>query len=234
MRALRAVIFNILFYLWTIASLLMIMPLLFFSRHIVRHGLKTMMAGMLLLQRTFGLKVEFRGLHNIPQGGCLVAAKHQSMWETFMLGPLFPDPAFVYKRELEKIPLLGFILRKFDMVPVDRAKGAAALRTMVAEAAEKIRQGRELIIFPEGTRKVPGTAGEYKSGVALLYEKAQAPVVPVALNSGVYWSNYAWRGKQGTLIVDILSPIPPNLPRDEFMKTLQMRLETASNALLKN
>lgn len=232
MRALIAFIFNFLFYLILVLGLILILPLLFFSRKAVRPALKAVMVTLLNLQKLFGQKIEFRGLHNVPEGGCIIAPKHQSMWETLMLGTLFSDPAFIYKRELEKVPLFGAFLRKFDMVPIDREKGASALRDMTRLAAQKIQEGRQIIIFPEGTRREAGAAPSYKNGIALLYEAANAPLVPVALNSGVLWSKYFWRGKRGRLIVDVLPPIPAGLPREEFMEKLQTQLETATNKLL--
>lgn len=231
MQIVRAAVFNLLFYTLLIFYMLAILPLLLFSRRTVTKAIMIMLRLMAWLQALFGIKIDIRGLHNIPAGGCLVASKHQSMWETFMLPSLFADPGFIYKQELARIPLYGAYMRKFDMVAIDRSKGAAALREMTARAAEKIAQGRQIIIFPEGTRRPPGSPPSYKTGIALLYETAKAPVVPVALNSGAYWSNYFWHGKRGAIVIDILPPIPPGLPRDEFLERLQSQLENASKAL---
>jgi 1-acyl-sn-glycerol-3-phosphate acyltransferase len=234
MCALRAFLFNTLFYLTLALGMFLLLPLFVFPRAVIRPVFKKLLQFTYILQDLFGLKLEFRGLQNIPQGGCLVASKHQSVWETFMLSPLFVEPAYVYKYELEKIPLFGTYLRKFDMVPIDRTKGASALREMTRLTARKVREGRQIIIFPEGTRREPGAEPSYKTGIALLYEASKAPVVPVALNSGIFWSKYFWRGKTGRLIVEILPPIPAGLPRDEFMNTLQTRLEAATNKLLES
>src|SRR5262249_31448718 len=141
MRLLLSLIFNTLFYLVLVGGMLLILPLLIFSRDTVRPGLKALLRALLFLQKLFGQEVEFRGLMHVPPGGCLIAPKHQSMWETLMLGLLFKDPAFIYKRELESIPLFGAFLRKFDMVPIDRAKGASALRAMARVGAEKVKEG---------------------------------------------------------------------------------------------
>jgi 1-acyl-sn-glycerol-3-phosphate acyltransferase len=232
MRKLLAIIFNTLFYFMLMLGLLLLMPLLLLSRHGVRKGLKALFRTLIGLQGLFGQKVEFRGLQNIPRGGCIIAPKHQSMWETLMLGILFADPGFIYKRELEKIPVFGAFLRKANMVPVDRDKGVAALLAMTHAAAQKIREGRQIIIFPEGTRREAGAAPAYKTGIILLYEQAQAPVVPVALNSGIFWSKYLWRGRKGKMVVEILPPIAAGMARDEFLATLRERLENATNALL--
>jgi 1-acyl-sn-glycerol-3-phosphate acyltransferase len=232
MIILRAIVFNILFYLLLAVGMVLILPLFIFPRHIVGFALKRLLSASLLLQCLFGLKVEVRGKKNIPQGGAIIASKHQSVWETFMLSNLFYDPGFVYKCELEKIPLYGSYLRKFDMVPINRSEGIRALKKMVRLAAEKVKQGRQIIIFPEGTRRPAGAKPDYKTGIALLYEVANTPVLPIALNSGLFWSKYFWSGKTGKLVVDILPPIGPGLPRNEFMMRLQSQLEAASNALL--
>jgi 1-acyl-sn-glycerol-3-phosphate acyltransferase len=232
MRTFIVVVFNTVFYTVLAFGMILILPLFFFSRHVVLPVLMTVMGALMGLQNLFGQKVEFRGLHNIPHGGCLIAPKHQSMWETMILGTLFDDPGFIYKRELEKIPLFGIYLRKFDMVPIDRAKGASELRKMTRLAAQKVKQGRQIIIFPEGTRREPGAEPAYKPGIALLYEAANAPVVPIALNSGVFWSKYLWRGKTGKLIVELLPSIPPGLSREEFMDVLQTQLEAATDRIL--
>jgi len=231
MRILPVILFNTLFYLALTLGMILILPLFIFSRRLVGLALKGLIYVTIALQFLFGLRVVFRGKENIPKGGCLVASKHQSMWETFMLSPLFYDPGYVYKRELEKIPLFGAYLRKFDMVPIDRDGRASALRDMTRITARKLGEGRQIIIFPEGTRREPGAPPDYKTGIALLYAAANVPVVPVALNSGVYWSKYLWRGKPGRLVVDILPPIPPGLPRDEFMARLQTQLEAAADKL---
>lgn len=232
MRLLCALIFNFLFYLVFVFYMIGILPLMVFQRRIPTRAMIASSKSLVLLQNLFGIKIVVRGKENIPQGGCLVAAKHQSMWETIMLPLHFSDPAFVYKRELERIPLFGLYMRKFDMIPIDRSKGVSALRTMLKYAAEKIRQGRQVIIFPEGTRRPLGAAADYKTGIALLYEAVNAPVVPVALNSGAYWSNYFWRGTPGTIVIDILPPIMPSLDKEEFLQVLQTRIETAMKEIL--
>ena len=160
-----------------------------------------------LLRVIVGTKLEVRGAEKLPAGACLVAAKHQSAWETFGLIPLFRDPALVMKRELFWIPLHGWFSHKFEMIPVDRDKGPSALRRMLREARKRAADGREIIIFPEGTRRAPGAPPDYKTGVVLLYEGLGLPCVPVALNSGVFWPRRSLLRRPGAIVVEFLDPI---------------------------
>ena len=128
-----------------------------------------------------------RAGESCPTAPASSPAKHQSAWETFALIPLFRDPALLMKRELFWIPFHGWFSQKFEMIPVDRDKGPAALRRMLREAKERVADGREIIIFPEGTRRAPGAPPDYKTGVVLLYDALGVPCVPVALNSGLFW-----------------------------------------------
>jgi 1-acyl-sn-glycerol-3-phosphate acyltransferase len=171
-------------------------------------------------------------LERLPEPPFLVASKHQSAWETFALIPLFRDPAFLMKRELFWIPIHGWFSHKFGMIPVDRDKGPAALRNMLHHAKDRIAKGREIIIFPEGTRRPPGAPPAYKTGIVLLYNALDVPCVPVALNSGMFWPRRTWRRKPGTIIVEVLDPIQPGLPKAEFMRRLQVAVEGASDRLM--
>jgi len=180
----RSLLFNVLFYVTTVLFVLLGSPLLFGPRRWAMAALALHGRFELWLLRTIvGTKLEVRGLEKLPAGACLVAAKHQSAWETFGLMPLFRDPALLMKRELFWIPFHGWFSQKFEMIPVDRDRGPSALRRMLREAKKRAAQGREIIIFPEGTRRAPGAPPDYKTGVVLLYEALGIPCVPVALNS---------------------------------------------------
>ena len=230
---LRSLLFNIAFYANLIAWLLGSIPVLVLPRRWTWHAIRGWVASSLWLQRTIaGTTCRIRGLENLPSGGFIVASKHQSFWETFALIPLFDDPAFIAKRELMMIPFFGWFLKKIRMIPVDRGRRATALRHLARRVAEEIRQGRQIVIFPEGTRRPPGAEPAYKSGIVHLYAQTGAPVVPVALNSGLYWPRRKFLRHPGTITVEILEPIPPGLPRNAFLDTLRTRLETASDRLL--
>jgi 1-acyl-sn-glycerol-3-phosphate acyltransferase len=229
----RSFLFNVFFYVTTALYVVLGSPLLFAPRSWAMAALKLHSRTELwLLKHIVGLGLEVRGKDKLPDGPCLIASKHQSAWETFALIPLFRDPALLMKRELFWIPFHGWFSYKFGMIPVDRDKGPAALRRMLRAAEKRIEDGREIIIFPEGTRRAPGAAPDYKTGIGLLYNALHVPCVPVALNSGVFWRRRSWTRSPGTVIVEFLEPIPPGLPRAEFLKRLETTIETASNRLL--
>jgi 1-acyl-sn-glycerol-3-phosphate acyltransferase len=142
-------------------------------------------------------------------------------------------PAFVLKRELLSIPLFGWYLRKVGMIAVDRAAGASALRNMARQASEAFAEGRSILIFPEGTRVPPGESRPYHPGVAALYTQLKVPVVPVALNSGLFWGRRSFVKRPGTVTVQFLPPIPPGLDRKAFMRELESRIEAAAMVLSK-
>jgi 1-acyl-sn-glycerol-3-phosphate acyltransferase len=229
----RSLLFNVLFYVTTTLYVVLGSPLLFAPRSWAMAALANHARFELWLLKTIvGTKLEVRGRDKLPKGACLVASKHQSAWETFALIPLFRDPALLMKRELFWIPFHGWFSRKFQMIPVDRDKGPAALRRMVREAKKRVANGREIIIFPEGTRRAPGAPPDYKTGVALLYESLGVPCLPVALNSGVFWPRRSLIRRPGAIVVEFLDPIPPGLPKAEFLRRLAEAIESASARLL--
>jgi 1-acyl-sn-glycerol-3-phosphate acyltransferase len=229
----RAFLFNVLFYVTTVLFLGLGSPLLFGPRSWAMAALALHARTELWLLKTIvGTKLEVRGREKLPKGACLIASKHQSAWETFALIPLFRDPAYLMKRELFWIPFHGWFSYKFKMIPVDRDKGPTALRRMLTEAKTRAAAGREIIIFPEGTRRAPGAQPDYKTGVFLLYEALQIPCVPIALNSGLFWPRRSLKRYPGTIIVEFLDPIPPGLSKREFLPRLQETIETASNRLI--
>jgi len=229
----RSLLFSLLFYVTTALYVLLGSPLLFLPRPWAMAALKNHCRTELwLLKHIVGLDYEVRGLDKLPKGPCLVASKHQSAWETFALIPLFRDPALLMKRELFWIPFHGWFSYKFGMIPVDRDAGPTALRRMLHAAQKRIKDGREIIIFPEGTRRAPGAPPAYKTGIVLLYNALEVPCVPVALNSGFFWARRSLTRKPGAIIVEILDPIPPGLPKAEFLDRLEEAIETASNRLL--
>jgi 1-acyl-sn-glycerol-3-phosphate acyltransferase len=228
----RSLLFDFLFYLTTTLFVVLGSPLLFGPRRWAMAALAVHGRFELWLLKTIvGTKIEVRGRQKLPQGACLVASKHQSAWETFALIPLFNDPVLLMKRELFWIPFHGWFSYKFQMIPVDRDKGPAALRAMLREAKKRVADGREIIIFPEGTRRAPGAPPDYKTGVILLYEVLGVPCVPVALNSGVFWPRRSVIRRPGTIVVEFLDPIPAGLPKAEFLARLTDAVETASKRL---
>jgi 1-acyl-sn-glycerol-3-phosphate acyltransferase len=229
MIAVRSALFLLWFLFVTTILSLVFLPVLVLPRA------ATVWLARLWSRATFwGLKVftgigfEIRGIP--PRGPVLVASKHMSMWDTMALYLALEAPATVLKRELLYIPFYGWFLWKATAIPIDRAAGASALRKMAAAARGVLAEGRPILIFPEGTRKKPGAPPDYKPGVAGLYALLEAPCVPVALNSGVYWTGFLKR--PGTIVLAFLEPIPPGLKRGAFMMLLEQRIESATAALL--
>ena len=185
-----------------------------------------------LLRLIAGTRLEVRGLEHVPPGPCLIAAKHQSAWDTFALIPLLRDPAVVLKAELAQIPLYGWFCRKFEHIIVSRDRAAVALKKMMADGQERVAQGREILIFPEGTRSPPGAPPDYKPGIVALYEALAVPCVPMALNSGLYWPRRSLLRHPGTIVVEFLPAIGPGLDRRAFKAELERQIETASTRLI--
>jgi 1-acyl-sn-glycerol-3-phosphate acyltransferase len=228
----RSIVFNVLFYLNTLFLLMLALPTFFLPyRAIIWVATTWGRINLVLLRVVVGVRVEVRGVEKIPKGPLLVAAKHQSAWETFALLPLFDNPVFIVKRELQWIPIFGWLMIKGRMVPVDRSAGAQALNAMAERARIELADNRQLIIFPEGTRRPAGAEPRYKFGVAHLYAAEGVPCLPVALNSGLFWPRRSLRRIPGTVVVEILDPIPPGLDKTSFFKRLQNDIETATARL---
>lgn len=233
MLVFRSLLFNIAFYIHLVVWLLILLPAMLVPRRTFMSGVKLWARSSLwLLRVTAGTKIEVRGMERIPAGGLLIASKHQSLWETFALVPLFDDPAFILKRELMWIPFFGWYAWKGGSVPVNRKAGSQALIQMTARARQEAKHGRQIVIFPEGTRRPAGAPPAYKFGVAHLYQNLGVPCLPIALNSGLYWPRRRFIRRPGTIRVEILDPIPSGLPRDEFFRQMQDVIETASDGLL--
>ena len=182
---------------------------------------------------TCGLDHRVLGLDRLPPGPCIVAPKHQSTWETMALYALIERRVVVLKRELTWIPLFGWFLRRAGSIAVDRKAGPKALRAMLREADDRVSdQAARIVIFPEGTRTPVGASAPYHPGIAALYGHLDLPVVPVALNSGLFWSRRTFIKWPGTITVEFLEPIPPGLRREAFMATLRERLETETARLV--
>jgi 1-acyl-sn-glycerol-3-phosphate acyltransferase len=233
MLAVRSLIFNVLYYLNLIVWMLVALPSLLMPRAVFRWIARHWAASSLWLLRVVcGTKVEWRGLDKLPSGGFLVAAKHQSMWETFALLTIFDDPAFVLKRELQWLPFFGWYAWKHGSIPVNRGGGSAALLDMNRRAGAEARSGRQIVIFPEGTRRAAGAPPAYKYGIAHMYDQMGMPCAPIGLNSGVYWPRRKFLRFPGTIVVEIGDAIPPGLDRDSFFRAMQESVEAISARLV--
>ncbi|RTL53530.1 MAG: 1-acyl-sn-glycerol-3-phosphate acyltransferase [Bradyrhizobiaceae bacterium] len=181
-----------------------------------------------------GTKVEYRGMEKIPEGPLLVAAKHQSTWETFALLQFFRQPLYILKRELLLLPFFGWYLSKANMIGVNRGAGGRALIEVFKRARDEVRRGRQLIIFPEGTRMPVGAPPDYKSGVSQIYVTCGVTCIPVALNAGMFWPRRSFLRYPGTIVIEFLDPIAPGLSRDEFTKRVSADIETATARLVED
>ena len=231
--AARSVLFNIAFYLNFLIQALVFAPALLLPRRFIWPIVRFWAGSSLWLHRMIcGVGEEVRGSARLPQGGYLLACKHQSAWETLRLVTLVPLPCFILKRELMWMPLFGWYLAKTGMIPVERGKRSRALEGIRQHAVRRLAEGRQVIIFPEGTRRLPGAEPAYKYGVTYLYDRLGVSCVPVALNSGLYWPRRAWTHRRGTVLVEVLAPIEPGLPPAEFTTRLAQTIETHTNALI--
>jgi 1-acyl-sn-glycerol-3-phosphate acyltransferase len=229
----RSLIFAAAFYAWSAFCAIGSTPILFGPVGWSLKMFEGWSRGVLFLLRTIcGVRVEVRGREHMPRGPALVAPKHQCMLDVFAQFIWLPASCFVTKKELMWIPWFSWYARKVRMIAVDRGAHAAALRKLVKDATERFAEGRQVVIFPEGTRGPPGVPGDYKPGIAALYREFDVPVHPVATNSGVHWPRHGFIRKPGTIVFEYLEPIPPGLKRAEFMRILQDRIETASTRLL--
>jgi 1-acyl-sn-glycerol-3-phosphate acyltransferase len=230
----RSIAFNVLFYLILFAYLVVAMPTLALPRlAIIRLAQHWGRTNLRLLRIVCGITVEWRGLEKLPAGAVLVAAKHQSVWETFALLTLFCDPTYILKRELLWLPLFGWAAWRAGMIPVDRGRGKPALAAMATRVRAALAAGKQVIIFPEGTRRPPGAEPRYKHGIAHLYGEGGAPCVPVALNSGLFWPRRKFLRYPGTITAEVLDPIAPGLDIDVFFERLQHDLEAATGRLIR-
>jgi 1-acyl-sn-glycerol-3-phosphate acyltransferase len=230
MTLLRSAIFLLWFATISVVLNLAFLPALAMPRRATLFAARLWSAGTLWGLKVFAaLDYEVRG--EIPRGRVLVAAKHMSMWDTLTLYLLLDDSAFVIKRELLRIPFYGWYVKKAGSIAIDREGRASALREMAAAARDAIVADRPVVIFPEGTRKLPEAAPDYKPGVAALYRSLDVPCVPVALNSGLFWTGFI--KKRGRIVIEFLQPLPPGLTRQDFMRTLQERIESATLGLLR-
>lgn len=233
MVVLRSLIFAAAFYATTALFLILGMWLLLAPRTWAMTGLKLHGSTCVwLLKAICGTGLEVRGQNMLPKSACLIVAKHQSAWDTFALIPLLRDPAIILKDELKWIPVYGWFCIKFAHILVKRDKAASALKAMIRDARQRATGGREIVIFPEGTRTAPGAVPDYKSGYVALYEGLGVPAVPVALNSGLYWPRRSFLRYPGTIIVEFLDPLPPGMPRAEFRARMEGAIEEASARLI--
>ncbi len=235
MTTLRSLIFAIYMYGLMVVFGILGLPTLLGPRSWARGMLKTYLIVLWFgLRWICGVRYEVRGREHLPEGGALIASKHQSMWETLAFWGILPDPAIILKKSLVYMPFFGWFAVKLGNISIDRKGGASTLRAMLKQAKQRGSEGRQVLIFPEGTRTAPGENPEYKPGIVGLYQAMKVPCIPVALNSGVHMTNYCGLRKPGLIVVEFLEPIPPGLEKKQFLDLLHERISTASDRLLES
>jgi 1-acyl-sn-glycerol-3-phosphate acyltransferase len=230
---LRSILYNALFYLGTVILCVLGLPILLGPRRGgAWFGHVWAQWALWLVGWTVGLHYEVRGREHLPPGPAIIAMKHQSAWDTFAAAALFDDPAIVIKRELLAIPFYGWYLRKAGMIGIDRDVGAAAMRRMLISARTAVAEGRPILIFPEGTRTAVGADAPYHPGVGALVRDLKLPLVPVALNSGLFWGRRRFLKRPGRIVVQILPPLPPGIDRRRVTGELRGRIEAETARLV--
>ena len=232
---LKSVLFNILFLLSTALQLVFWLPVYFFLPREDGWKVVKLWAWFTLWMQhiLIGTRYEFRGTENIPKsGGFILASKHQSSWETYTMVPFLTDPSYILKRELMFVPIFGWFAWKMKVIAVNRGKKSEALKDMTKTARQQYEDGRQIIIYPEGTRKNAFDKPSYKFGIAHMYTNANARILPVALNSGLFWPRRGWMLYKGTCILEFLPVIEPGIEQKAFAAKLEKVIEEKTNALM--
>lgn len=226
MTFIRSLLFNIYLFLGTLLIAFFLLLLMPFSNMGIRKGTQFWTGYVSWGLRVItGITYEIRGLENLPQNGAIIACKHQSAWDTIIFVMIRLSTAYVMKKELLKIPLYGSCIKKSGHIAVDRNAGASALKNMIKDVKDRIEHERNVVIFPEGTRSSPGVTGTYHPGIAAIYMQTGQPVIPVAVNSGLFWGRRSFYKKPGKIIMEIMPPIEPGMKRRDFMALLQKTIE---------
>ncbi len=229
----RSALFNVAFYTTFIALMVFGLPAIASGRRatmtVVRMWARS---SVWLLRAICGTRIEFRNLHLLPKGASILAVKHQSFLETFALIIVLDDFSYILKMELGAVPFFGWWVKATDQIELDRSKRGGAIARLQVAVQEKLRIGRQVVIFPEGTRRPVGAPPDYKVGVAALCAKSEVPCTPVALNTGVFWPRRSFRRRPGTVVIEFLPPIATGLRKREFMNALQAAIEPATNGLV--
>lgn len=230
----RSLIFNILFYINLIVRMIIFTPIYFIvSRENAWFIPKNWaLSNHWLMKQVVGCDYTIEGLEHITDKACIIAPKHQSFWDAYAFVPFIPDPIYILKRELMWIPLFGWYLAKMKMIPVHRGSRTVALKSIVRGAQPAIADGRQIMIYPEGTRRSPGDEPAYKYGIAHLYYELGIPVVPIAHVAGLFWPRRKFMRYPGTIKCRVLPPIEPGLSKEAFLEKLKTITEAACDEFL--
>ena len=231
----KSIFFYISLTIWTIIMGVLCFPFMLLPSKMLKYPAKIWIKVIfLLLDKICNISHKIDGLENIPEYSVLVVSKHQSAFETFVFYYYLNDCFFVHKKELFIIPIFGQYLLKANMVAINRSGGTKTMRKMLEDVKVRLKEGKSIIIFPEGTRKEPGSKPDYKTGFIGIYKNTKKKILPVALNSGLCWSKKSWILKEGNITVKFLPIIEENLNKIEVLKKVQDTIESESNNLLIN
>ncbi len=227
MTWLRSWIYLGVFLVWTIGSAIVCLPTLL-SRAWALSAVRMWTRGVAVLARAVvGIDSRIEGLAHVPPGACIIAAQHQSSFETYHLFTALEHPVFILKRELTWIPVIGWYMQRAGFISIDRGAGAGAMKKMLRGAQAALAAGHQIVVFPEGTRVKYGESRPYRPGIAALYAHCDVPVIPMALNSGIYWGKTRILKMPGVIVFRFLPAVPKGLEKDELLATLKARLEGA-------
>jgi 1-acyl-sn-glycerol-3-phosphate acyltransferase len=221
---LRSAAFNLLFFGLTAAMAVGFLPALAHPAA-ARLVLRLWGRGVVGLLPVAGIRLCVTGLEHLPAGGCVIASKHQSAFDTVVWFALVPRATYVMKQELLRIPLYGWFARRGGMIAVDRAGGGPALRRMVRAASAAARADQQIVIFPEGTRTAPGEREPLQPGIVGLAAAADVPILPVATDSGLVWGRRSFLKHPGVIQIHIKAPLPAGLARAGLLSALAARIE---------
>ena len=224
---LRSWLYLFAFLAWTVVSAIVFLPTLLTPAWTL-HAVRAWTGGIAVLARLIvGIRCRIEGLEHVPPGACIIAAQHQSSFETYRLFAALTHPIFILKRELTWIPFIGWYMTRAGFVSIDRGAAAGAMRKMLREAQVALKAGNQVVVFPEGTRVLPGESRPYRPGIAALYSHCQVPVIPMALNTGKFWGKTRILKIPGEIIFRFLPAVPLGLEKDALLTTWRERLEAA-------
>jgi 1-acyl-sn-glycerol-3-phosphate acyltransferase len=234
MILIRSIIFNIAFYINLIGLMIIFTPYYFLAPRHKAWFVPKLWAKInhWLLEKIVGCRYEIEGLEHIKHQACIIAPKHQSFWDAYAFVPFIPDSIYILKRELMWIPLFGWYVGKMKMIPVHRGSRSVALKSIIRGAAPGIAENRQIMIYPEGTRRSPGDEPSYKYGIAFLYKELKLPVIPIAHVAGLYWPRRKFLRYPGVIKCRVLPAIQPGLSTEEFLKELERVTESACDEFL--
>jgi 1-acyl-sn-glycerol-3-phosphate acyltransferase len=232
MLVVRSLVFNVFFYVFTaLCSVLAMILAIVWPSRLMQVARLWSLGWLYVYKLICGVRYEVCRTGNVPSGMCIIAMKHQSIWESCAVFAILGRPIFVLKSELMWIPIFGWVMKRMGCISVRRGAGRLALASMIRGARAALARGNQIVIFPEGTRSVPGAPPSYKSGVSHLYAALEVSCVPVALNSGILWPRRRFLRPPGVITVSILPAIPAGLSRQQMFDRMILEIETACQQL---